>query len=179
MDPASPCVALASCHSPGIRLLKIIQRQQREGDEYPSLHGFAAHCFLILAHKAGWADVATLSSQGTLGAEESAFPQPLPQLGLEKLHQGARPSFVSSLLLSWQWETAHRHGADPATDCPDGLGHIPASSLQARGPLCSCWLAGSPEFAALAASAWFPLGLFWVLFGFSSRLGKQAGVGGQ
>lgn len=56
------------------------------------------------------------------------FPS-TPQLGLEKLHRGARPSLVSSHLLSWQWETAQSSGADPATDSPNGLGPIPAPPL--------------------------------------------------
>lgn len=76
-DPASPRFTLASCHSASIRLLKIIRRQQREGDEYPSLHSFASRSFFILADGAGWADVAALSSQGALGAGgRSAFPHP-------------------------------------------------------------------------------------------------------
>ena len=52
-----------------------------------------------------------------------------PQLGLENLHRGARPSLVSSHLLSRQLETARSNGADPATVSPDGLGHIPAPPL--------------------------------------------------
>lgn len=148
MDPASPRVALASCHSPSIGQLKIIPRQQREGDECLSLHGFASQHFFILAAGAGWADVAVLSFQGPRGV--GCLSPATPQLGLEKLHQGARSSLLSSHLLSWQWETAHSDGPGPATDSPNGLGHIPAPP-QARGPLGLHRQAGSPASSAPAA----------------------------
>lgn len=78
-------------------------------------------------------DVAALSSQGALGAGagggEICLSPSAPWLGLEKLHRGARPSWVSSHLLSRQPESAHSDGTDPATDSPDSLGHIPAPPL--------------------------------------------------
>lgn len=77
MDPTPPRVPLASRHSLGIELLKIIQRQQRERDEHPSPQSFASQCLGILADRAGGADVATLPSRGALeDGEGSAFPHP-------------------------------------------------------------------------------------------------------
>jgi len=86
---------------------------------------------------------------------------------------------VSSHLLSQQQETAHSEGRDPATNSPDGLGHIPAPIRppQAWGPLGSSQWAGSPASTALLPAC-FPLGLFWVVFGFLSGLGCRAAGGG-
>lgn len=83
MDPTSPRAHLASRHPPSIELLKIVQRQQRECSEHPSLHSFAPQCLGILADRAGWADVAMLLSQGALeDGEGSACPRPPCNQGL-------------------------------------------------------------------------------------------------
>lgn len=179
MDLASPCVVLASCHSPGIGLLKIIHRQQRGSDEYPSLHSFA---FLFWHMGLGGLMWPHSRLKGLWEPSWGICLSPAtPPIRLENLHQGARPSFVSFILLSWQWETAHSHGADPATDCPDGLGHIPESPLPPASqgtPL--LMLAGrEPCICYPCCLHGFRWGFFLVLFGFFSRLGKQAGGGGQ
>lgn len=94
----------------------------------------------------------------------------------ERKRGAARGRLIPSPLLSQQWGTVDRDGADPATNSPGGLGHLhcppqpgtPWLMLAAEDP-CRCCPCCLPGF----------LRGFLMVLGFLSRHREQVGVGAQ
>lgn len=121
--------------------------------------------------------MATLSSQGALGAKlgNLPFPSHSPNKA-RKPPPRCQTQFCflhSAFLADWRLLTAMALILPPTAPMALVTSLNPSCSLQAKGPLCSCWLAGSPAFAALAVCMISVGAFFGCFLAFSQGSGSR------